>query len=176
MNNLIEKIIKGEDLENIIEYVRKNIYFNGPIRTVDMEILSYFKYYQPDFFKQYEGDILQRMGIFYKENKINTLEGLIKSNYKEVIAETYQKNYTPVQTNLINNILLNKNFSFSAPTSTGKSYVFREIIKDNNVKDIVIIVPSRALINEYFVKIREEITDKTINILTSVEIVNKKIT
>ena len=97
------------------------------------------------------------------------------SNYKKVIAEKYNKFYTPIQTNLINNILLNKNFSFSAPTSTGKSYVFREIIEDKDKKDVAIIVPSRALINEYFIKIRDIIKDKSVNVLTSVEIINKKI-
>lgn len=175
MDNLIDKIVKGKELEEIIEYVRKDIYVNGPISTLDMEILSYLKYYQPEFLSKYEGDILERMGIFYKENKINSIEGLIMSNYKKVIAEKYNKFYTPIQTNLINNILLNKNFSFSAPTSTGKSYVFREIIEDKDKKDVAIIVPSRALINEYFIKIRDIIKDKSANVLTSVEIINKKI-
>ena len=174
MDNLIDKIVKGKELEEIIEYVRKDIYVNGPISTLDMEILSYLKYYQPEFLSKYEGDILERMGIFYKENKINSIEGSIMSNYKKVIAEKYNKFYTPIQTNLINNILLNKNFSFSAPTSTGKSYVFREIIEDKDKKDVAIIVPSRALINEYFIKIRDIIKDKSVNVLTSVEIINKK--
>lgn len=175
MDNLIEKIIKGENLEEIMEYVRRHIFINGPISTLDMEILSYLKYYQGEFFSKYEGDILERMGIFYKENEINSLEGLIMSNYKKVIADRYKKFYTPVQTNIISNIFLNKNFSFSAPTSTGKSYVFREIIEDEKMKDVVIIVPSRALINEYFIKIRNIVKDKTVNVLTAVEIINKKI-
>lgn len=174
MDNLIEKIVKGQELEEIIENVRNNIYINGPISTVDMEVLSYLKYYQPDFFSKYEGDILERMGIFYKKNEINSLEGLIMSNYKDVIQEKYNRLYTPMQTNLLNNIILNKNFSFSAPTSTGKSYIFRDILEDNNLKDIVIIVPSRALINEYYIKIKNSIKDKTVNILTSVELINKK--
>lgn len=175
MDNLIEKIKNGENLQEIIEFVRKDIYINGPISTLNMEILSYLKYYQKEFFAQYEGDILQRMGIFYKENEISSLEGLIMSNYKDAIYEKYNKYYTPVQTNLVNNILLNKNFSFSAPTSTGKSYVFREIIEKPNMNDIAIIVPSRALINEYYIRIREIMKNKTTNILTSVEIINKKV-
>ena len=69
MDNLIEKIKNGENLQEIIEFVGKDIYINGPISTLNMEILSYLKYYQKEFFAQYEGDILQRMGIFYKENE-----------------------------------------------------------------------------------------------------------
>lgn len=174
MDNLIEKIMNNEDIEDIIEYVKNRIYINGPIDTTDMEILSYLKMYHPKKFAKYEGDILERMGVFYKKNKINSLEGLIMSNYKECIYEQYNKYYTPMQTDLINSIILNKNFSFSAPTSTGKSFVFRDLLNNDNEKNIAIIVPSRALINEYYVKINDYIKNKDVNILTSVELINKK--
>ena len=39
-------------------------------------------------------------------------------------------------------------------TSTGKSFVFRKLITEE-VNDIAIIVPSRALINEYYLKVNE---------------------
>lgn len=174
MDNLIEKIMNNEDIEDIIKYVKNRIYINGPIDTTDMEILSYLKMYHPKKFAKYEGDILERMGLFYKKNKINSLEGLIMSNYKECIYEQYNKYYTPMQTDLINSIILNKNFSFSAPTSTGKSFIFRDLLNDDNRKNIVIIVPSRALINEYYIKINDYIKNNDVNILTSVELVNKK--
>ena len=47
MDNLIEKIMNNEDIENIIEYVKNKIYINGPIDITDMEILSYLKMYHP---------------------------------------------------------------------------------------------------------------------------------
>ena len=63
-------------------------------------------------------------------------------------------------------------FSFSAPTSTGKSYVFRQLIESSE-HDVVIIVPSRALINEYYLNLTNSIIDKSVNILTNVDIINR---
>ena len=79
----------------------------------------------------------------------------------------------PVQANIVRKINENKNFSFSAPTSTGKSFVFRNII-ENSKNDVVIIVPSRALINEYYDRICNLIIDKTTNVLTFVDLINTK--
>ena len=87
--------------------------------------------------------------------------------YKQILGGYY----TPVQVNIFDGIESNKCFSFSAPTSTGKSYVFRKIIIGSN-KDIVIFVPSRALINEYYLALCANIPDKCINILTFVDKLN----
>jgi len=65
-------------------------------------------------------------------------------------------------------------FSFSAPTSAGKSFLFRELIKNEN-GDIVIVVPSRALIAEYIYAVREIVADKKeILVLQFIEDINKK--
>ena len=47
--NIIAKIRKGEDLEQIIDYVKSEIYQNGPNSSVVLEIVSYFKLFQPEF-------------------------------------------------------------------------------------------------------------------------------
>lgn len=74
---------------------------------------------------------------------------------------------------MIKSISQKKHFSFSSPTSTGKSFVFRHIV--NYYKnDIAIIVPSRALINEYFVTLNNMFRGTDTNILTYVDLVNKK--
>lgn len=64
-------------------------------------------------------------------------------------------------------------FSFSAPTSTGKSFVFRNLIRSAS-NDVVVIVPSRALINEYYDRIREIVNVKEVNVLTFVDRINTK--
>lgn len=43
-----------------------------------------------------------------------------------------------------------------------------------STKDVVIVVPSRALINEYFLKLKELIADKSVNILTFIDKINTK--
>ena len=50
--NIIAKIRKGEDLEQIIDYVKSEIYQNGPNNSVVLEIVSYLKLFQPEFFKK----------------------------------------------------------------------------------------------------------------------------
>lgn len=51
--------------------------------------------------------------------------------------------------------------------------MFRNLIKDADY-DVAVIVPSRALINEYYDRVHEIIDDKTVNILTFVDIINTK--
>lgn len=173
MNDCIRKIINGVNLEEIIQYVKNNLYEKGPIDYVDLEIISYISYFQSDFFKKYENEIIQLMGLFYKSTKVDSFESQIFEDYKNSIFDTFGKNFTPVQCDIYSNSIINNCFSFSSGTSTGKSYVFNEIIKQS-VNDIVIIVPSRALINEYLIKLSNSFPEKHINILPFVDFVNLK--
>lgn len=173
MNDLIKKIIAGEELEQIINYVVHNIFKNGPKNTTDLEILCYFSMYQSQFFSKWENRILKYMGLSYKKADIDFLPEVVFEMYAKYIEETYKNSYTPIQASIVDGINNNSCFSFSAPTSTGKSYVFMNIIC-NSIRDIVIIVPSRALINEYFYRLCELIKDKDVNILTFIDRINVK--
>lgn len=173
MDNIIEKIINGVNLEEIIERTIDNVYTNGPINQNDLEILTYFKYFQSEFFKKYEADVILKMGLFYKDANINSIESQIMQDYKDSIIDTFGKKFTPIQSDMYANAIYTDYFSFSSGTSTGKSFVFNEIIRGAS-SDIVVIVPSRALINEYLIKINNYITDKNINILPFVDFVNCK--
>lgn len=174
MRDIIKKIKAGNDLELIFDYVKKNIFENGPVSTTDMEILCYLKLYHSQLFQLHENTILTYMSLFYKETRVNSLKELIFSEYKGFLEETFNHTYTPVQADIVRGIDNNKCFSFSAPTSTGKSYVFLKKIKETE-KDVMVVVPSRALINEYYLKLSENITDKSINILTFVDKINTEI-
>lgn len=173
MNNVILKIISQEDIDKTFIYVLNNLYKNGPVSTTDMEILSYLALYSPSNFEEYNSSILNFMGVFYKDVERETLQEVIFSQYKKYIQETYDKTYTPVQVKIAKGISNNKCFSFSAPTSTGKSFVLMDEII-NSTNDIVVVVPSRALINEYYLKISEQVQDKTINILTFIDKINTR--
>ena len=172
-NNDLERIIKGEDLEIIIEDCISSIYSNGA-KDIDLiEKLSYFKFYQSEFFKNYEQTVLMQMGLFYKTLKPQSLDDCIFEIYKNQIEDDYKATFTPIQKEIIEKIGNQKFFSFSSPTSTGKSYVFRYLIKMYN-NDIVIIVPSRALINEYYRLVSSIVNQKNENVLTFVDIINTK--
>jgi len=173
MSEIIKKIISQNHLDEIFDFAKRKLYIEGPTSTTVLEILSYLSIFVPEYFECVKDEILEVMGVFYKKPNATTLQSTIFNIYGEYIKEKYQANYTPVQANIVKKINEYKNFSFSAPTSTGKSFVFRNIIESSQ-NDIVIIVPSRALINEYYDRICKLITDKTVNVLTFVDIINTK--
>ena len=173
MTEIINKIIAGEDLENIFGYTLDRLFKYGPISVTDMEILSYLKLYQPNIFDNYKNTILNYMAVFYKNTERTTLKEIVFRQYRRYLEDTYHYKYTPVQADIIKGIENNNCFSFSAPTSTGKSFVFMNKIMET-INDVVVVVPSRALINEYYLKLNELITDKRVNILTFIDKINTK--
>ncbi len=173
MTEIIKKIINNEDVDNIINYTINQLYENGPTDNTLMEIISYLKLFQAEKFNEIEQDIIEIMGIFYKKPKYKSLKAKIFDLYNTHIFQQLGDNYTPLQADIIEKIKNNQIFSFSAPTSTGKSFTFRYLLT-NATNDVVVIVPSRALINEYYEKICNMITDKSINILTFIEKINIK--
>ncbi len=102
-----------------------------------------------------------------------SMQGLVFDIYHQHIKELYEENYTPVQANIIKQLQENQYFSFSSPTSTGKSFVFRNLILSSK-HDVAVIVPSRALINEYFDRIGETVSQREVNVLTFVSYINTK--
>lgn len=173
MRNAIKNIIDAEDIGDFVSFVLDRIYMNGPVSTTDMEILSYLKLYKPQEFDLHQERVLNYMGLFYKDVEPQSLKEVVFRQYRRHIIDTFQHTYTPVQASIISEIESNKCFSFSAPTSTGKSYVFMNLIQEST-EDIVIIVPSRALINEYYHKLNNLIDNKSVNILTFIDKINTK--
>lgn len=157
--------MKIKDLQNrdfaevMLGKTLAKIYKIGPVDATDYEILSYISIFHPNLIKLHIDDIILYMGLFYKSiNNPESLQGCVQKMFLECIAEHYGEKYTPVQTSILNNSEGNKIFSFSAPTSTGKSHVLFSIIEKSE-HDVVVVVPSRALINEYYLRLCEEIPD-----------------
>ncbi|WP_295093848.1 DEAD/DEAH box helicase [uncultured Flavobacterium sp.] len=179
MKNVIKDIIENKNIDKIFSYVLKRLFENGPVAISDMEILSYLLIYQPEKFELHKNAILNFMSVFYKDVPRETLRDVVFGQYKKHLHEKYSiyldshEYFTPVQADILKGIENNNCFSFSAPTSTGKSFVFiKKIIECKN--DVVVVVPSRALINEYYLKLCNNIQDKTINILTFIDKINIK--
>ncbi len=171
MKEVIKNIINGNQISEIFDYVVNNLYEKGPVDETDMEILSYLALYAPDVFVTHSEEILNYMGVFYKDVKRCTLKEVVFEQYKKYIRDTYEEYYTPVQADIVKSISNANCFSFSAPTSTGKSFVFINLIKKSS-NDTVVVVPSRALINEYYLKLCSLIPDKNVNILTFIDKIN----
>lgn len=178
--NVIKKITCAKDEKNqylqpLMEYCLNDIFINGPSNSTTMEILSLIKKFNSSFFAKYEQSLTLMMGLFFKEQKgeITNLEDFIMVNYKNNIFDIRKKQFTPLQNKILSRINNYKNYSFSSPTSTGKSFVFQYLIQ-NAKKDVAIIVPSRALINEFYINICSYIENKSTMVMTFVDDINKK--
>ena len=86
--DIIKKIRDGVDLDEIMSYARNSLYKDGPTDTIVLEILSYIKMFHPDYFKDYENDIVATMGLYFKNPVPESLEGLILT----CIINTFKKN------------------------------------------------------------------------------------
>lgn len=88
---------------------------------------------------------------------------------KELHKSKYLKNkYFHEEQKLLSNILnTNKNLIVSAPTSFGKSLLIEEIVASNKYKNIVIIQPTLALLDETRKNLKKYIKNYNIIIRTS---------
>lgn len=171
----LKKIIESPEMaKSYLLNIIDDIHQNGPVNAINLEFLAYIKHFYPNEFEKYENLLLQEMGLFYKPLKVSSLKEKIYSLYADTIREKTGCVYTPVQAHMNSKISKNKYFSFSAPTSSGKSYLFMQLIK-NCEKDIVIVVPSRALIAEYYHKVSKIVDkDNSILVLQFIENINRK--
>ena len=167
----IEKVIQSEDTDSIISDILCRIHTDGPVYLEDMETLSYIKKFHNQVFSKYEKRLMSLLGLFYKTTEPANLIESVYAIYAQEIKDDTGRDFTPVQASAYKHIYEKKYFSFSAPTSSGKSYLFRELIQEAR-KDIVIVLPSRALIAEYMFLVKR-IVDKSVLVLQFIENVNK---
>ncbi len=158
---MISKWISGDSAQEILDEAVWDIHTNGPVNGGTFERLSYIKNFHPELFSKYETKLVTLMGLFYKPIEAESFLEHVYQNYAEAIKEETGQFYTPVQASMYKQINRNKYFSFSAPTSAGKSYLLRELIK-KSTSDIVIVVPSRALIAEFYSEIIRIVGNKVL--------------
>lgn len=167
---MISNIVENKDVESMLLGIIDDFHINGPINPSHLEKLSYIKIFQNDLLSKYESKILYLLGLFYKVKEPSSFLEEIYSIYRDSIIQETKKVFTPVQAHAFKQINENKYFSFSAPTSAGKSYLFRELITHTS-DDIVIVVPSRALIAEY-INIVYKLVDNDVLVLSFIENIN----
>lgn len=168
---MLNEIVIGDGIEEIMEKILVEFHSNGAVNMSSLETLSLIKLFHPQRFKVLENKILSTMGLFFKTSKPRTFLEVVYEDLGKAIETQYGNSFTPVQAKAYKSILDKKFYSFSAPTSTGKSYLFRELIKkiDN---DVVIVVPSRALIAEFYSEVVKEVENDVL-VLQFIENVNQ---
>ncbi|WP_332452551.1 DEAD/DEAH box helicase [Chryseobacterium aquaticum] len=167
---LTQSLVNGQFDSVKITEILNDFHIKGPVDSNHLETLSYFKKNFPEQFSVFEAKLMFLMGLFYKTSEPSTFFDQVYKDWSESIHSQTGRYFTPVQADAYNSILKYNNFSFSAPTSAGKSYLYQEIIKDIK-SDIIIVVPSRALLSEYLIKI-QGLVSKEILVLPFIEFVN----
>ena len=163
---------EGFDFRPVIREIISKIHNEGPIDGSSLETLAFIKDQHSDMLSGDEATLLSTMGLFYKTGEPKNLLELIYSLFSASIEEVLGEKYTPIQSDAFVCIRDNTIFTFSAPTSTGKSYLFQQLI-DGVDGDAIIVVPSRALLAEYIGKITSN-TENDVLVLPFIEIVNTK--
>lgn len=167
----LSRDIDKREVMLLIEQQLEKMHQAGPVSEEVLETFSYAKEMYPSIFKSYERTLMYEMGLFHKTKAPGSIMELVYETYKRIIKEDKGKLYSPVQYSALKNIENNQIFSFSAPTSSGKSYLFRDILKGADY-DVVVVLPSRALIGEYIREIKKIVPKDTL-VLQFIEDINK---
>jgi Superfamily II helicase len=132
-------------------------------------------YKDDSLFKRFAYSILIKLGNF---PAIKFLEGSgldsdgnsIEILFEKSLKETYQKSqgkdliFTDEQYDIFRKLKNSNHYSFSGPTSLGKSFIIKEfirhLIEQNNCNEnIAILVPTRALINQTLLQLKKEFSN-----------------
>ncbi|MGG3640026.1 DEAD/DEAH box helicase [Bacillus gobiensis] len=150
-------------------------------RNLSYKIISLlYNFYSEDkFFKMQASTVLVKLGNFPSlkiaigNDEFNLDEIKAESIIKEIyqIAPDSENIFTDAQYKVFEELKDSNHFSFSGPTSFGKSFIIESfikyLIKERNASDnIVILVPTRALINQVKNKLKKEISVSKYKILS----------
>jgi superfamily II DNA or RNA helicase len=132
--------------------------------------------YQADpYYKTFAHSVLAKLGNFpgidyLTINNNNSaqlpyergIEKIVKE-FIQAVPDTDGLVFTDSQFELYKKISGSKSFSFSGPTSMGKSFIIksfiRKAISNTPPENIVIMVPTRALINQFSLDLNKELKD-----------------
>ncbi len=126
------------------------------------------------YYQTFSHSVLTKLGNFpgieFLKNDNNSselpfdreLEKKVKE-FIQAVPDTEDLIFTDSQFELYKKISGSKHFSFSGPTSMGKSFIIksfiRKVVGNKPPENIVIMVPTRALINQFSIDLNKELKD-----------------
>ncbi|KLE14417.1 DEAD/DEAH box helicase [Clostridium sp. C8] len=140
-----------------------------------------YEFYKEDVqYKLYASKILTKLGNFPslklaigEENDLGTTEIILEKYTKQVFQESPFEGviFTDPQYRLYEELKKNNHYSFSGPTSFGKSFIMEAFInyiitERCGVDNVVILVPTRALINQVSNKLKAQIKNERYKVLS----------
>ena len=134
------------------------------------------QYSEDELFLSFSKSILVRLGNFpaltFLEDSSSVevappLEVVFERVFKEVFHAIPNSDhvFTDAQYEIYENLKKNNHYSFSGPTSLGKSFIIKSFIRHlisehKGTDNIALLVPTRALINQMANQLKEEFSDQ----------------
>lgn len=148
--------------------------FISDARNYAYKIITYLNPYYKDnvYYQTVAKAVYSNLGNFpaisYLEADNNNTSNLpfdrsVQNEAKKLIQEVPDGAghvFTDIQYDLFSKLISSREFSFSGPTSMGKSFVIKAFlrcaIQNTPQENFIILVPSRALINQYTIELKSE--------------------
>lgn len=150
---------------------------NTDARTYAYQLITYLNsaYSTNPFYRTISKAVYSKLGNFpainYLEQKNENLaeipfSRLLEMESKKLIQAVPEQDgyvFTDAQYNLYSKLINSTEFSFSGPTSMGKSFIIKSfinrIIKNIPKENMIIIVPTRALINQFAYDLKKDLNE-----------------
>lgn len=169
----IDKLTEKEffDLLRFSDLLSRSTESDAQNRAYKIISLLEENYRNDSMFQAFANSVMVELGNFPALSLLEKTNSRALQPYEtlltKAIKETYQKTpnseytFTDPQYKIFESLKNSNHYSFSGSTSLGKSFIInafiRHLIKEHGGTDnIVILVPSRALINQTVVKLKEE--------------------
>lgn len=163
------------DLLRFADILSRSKNFDAQNKAYKTVSLLVDDYKDDDLFKMFAHSILVKLGNFpamkfLEDNNLdfdgNSIELVFEKSLKEIYQRSHNKclTFTDEQYEIFSELKNSNHYSFSGPTSLGKSFIIKEFIRylveDNNCNEnIIILVPTRALINQTLLQLKKEFVD-----------------
>lgn len=170
------------DIMRFADILSRDINYEG--RNMAYKIISIlYPFYKDDeYYKFICNSVMTKLGnfpslglIMEKDDagRYDTTELLLDKQLKEVYQKVpgTEKIFTDAQYRLFEAIKDSNHFSFSGPTSFGKSFIMDAFInyiidERHGVDNIIVLVPTRALINQVSKRLKVEIKHENYRVMT----------
>lgn len=150
---------------------------NSLARNKSYQIITFLNFYYSNnkIYRTISKAVYSKLGNFPAVNYLENLNSniaeipfdrMIEVEAKKLIQQVPDSEnqvFTDSQYFLFKNLSSSLKYSFSGPTSMGKSFIIkafiRKVIKNVPPENLVVIVPTRALINQFTLDLKSELSD-----------------
>ncbi len=168
-----------DDVLRFADILSRSDKADGRNKAYKIVSLLYDVYKDNVQFQYYANSILTKLGNFASLSIAvgnSEIVDTIETALEKQIKKTYQKVpfndlvFTDSQYKLFEAMKDSNHYSFSGPTSFGKSFIMDAFIQyiiteRHGIDNIVILVPTRALINQVTARLKKTITNKNYKVL-----------